>query len=367
MTFFARPNLSDEQFKQLSGTTLTLSGQTRIANVIGLSILASGSTFVPIVVTGGTNFDVLTYYNGQIVLKVPSSGASTGYYTCRTPSTCTVGGLVAGTTLTGKTIACILEEILVPVKPPVIVEPSISSFTIIPSTIIYEIGCSISITSCMCFSRGSVTPQYCGASPYRSGLPNTYKYQNFDGSYCCSASTFLSGSHSMSRSVTCGNNVTCGSVCYDAECTSAYDSTGGTTFCAPNPLPAGVTSISSATICGILPWYWGTKATNCVCGCDVANGTCKCVGLATGVLPIIYNSSPTDYLWFAVPNGTPVKTCWYVNGTNNGCIGGVSNLFAASCPQTVTSCQGCWAGCTYMVYVSCTQTGTAAGVPMCMY
>ena len=35
MPFFARPDLSNEQFKQLSGSTLTLSGTTQIANPVG--------------------------------------------------------------------------------------------------------------------------------------------------------------------------------------------------------------------------------------------------------------------------------------------------------------------------------------------
>jgi hypothetical protein len=61
-----------------------------------------------------------------------------------------------------------------------------------------------------------------------------------------------------------------------------------------------------------------------------------------------------------------VKTCWYVNGTNNGCIGGTNNLFATACTVTgVTSAFGCV--CPYSVYATCIPTGTAAGIPMCMY
>ena len=36
MAFFSRPNLDDVQFKQLSGTTLTLSGKTIFNNTTGL-------------------------------------------------------------------------------------------------------------------------------------------------------------------------------------------------------------------------------------------------------------------------------------------------------------------------------------------
>ena len=367
MGFFARPNLEDVAFKQINGSTLTLSGQTRIASIGGLSFL-SGTTYIPIIITGGTNYDVLTLVNGQLKLEVPSSGASTGYYTCRTPSTVCVGGLSTSTILTGRTIANILQEVLAPVCNPTIALPSVSSFTIIPNTLYYEIGCTASITACMCFSRGSVVPQYCGSSQYRSGLPNTYKYQNFDGTYCCCAISAPSNSFAMSRTILLGKNNTCGSVCYDIG-TLAYNSTGGTTFVTPNPLPAGVTSVLSATTCGILPWYWGLSTgctINNICIASRGRGSlgCKCVGLATGTLSIIYNSLSNDYLWFAVPNGTAAKTCWCVNGGDNSCIGWIGNLFATSCTVAVTSAEGCWTGCNYMVYVSCYPTGTAAGVPM---
>ena len=47
MTFFARPNLDDIQFKQLTGSTLTLSGQTRIIETNGLTLSdGAGSNIV---------------------------------------------------------------------------------------------------------------------------------------------------------------------------------------------------------------------------------------------------------------------------------------------------------------------------------
>ena len=90
----------------------------------------------------------------------------------------------------------------------------------------------------------------------------------------------------------------------------------------------------------------------------------KCVGLASTTLPIIYNSLSSDYLWFAVPHGTPAKTTWFVCASNQGCIGGSNNLFASSCSQTITTAFGCV--CPFDVYVTCVTTGTAPGIPMCM-
>jgi len=118
MPFFARPNLTDEQFKQLNGVDniLTLSGQTRIATTSGLTLTDGAGGYIPIIATGGTNYDVLTYCNGQITL-LPQSGGGSGVYSGASPTTCTVGGLVAGTAIAGCSISTILEEILVPAIP----------------------------------------------------------------------------------------------------------------------------------------------------------------------------------------------------------------------------------------------------------
>jgi len=116
MPFFARPNLSDTQFKQLSGSTLTLSGQTRISTPSGLSLIGQ-TGYVPInVTTGNTNLNVLTYLDGQIIL-LPSSSGGSGLYSGASPTTCTVGGLCSGTSIYGSSISTILEKILVPPVP----------------------------------------------------------------------------------------------------------------------------------------------------------------------------------------------------------------------------------------------------------
>lgn len=364
MTFFARPILEDNEFKQLPNSVLTLSGQTRIANVTGFSI-SDGTTYVPIIVTGGTNYEVLTLINGQIVLHTPTSGTSSGTYTCASPTTVAVGGLAAGCAIYGCTISKILEEILVPTVSPTISAP-FSTYSINPATLYYEAGCTAVITGCITFNRGCIGPQYCGTCCFRSGLPNTHKYQNFDGTFCCCSTSALNSSFPMARTISIGANTSYGNVCYNAGPTPAYNSDGSVFSPA---LSAGATSPISAVVCGLLPWYWGLSTSNNVNGaCIAAYGRAglggKCIGLSTGTLPITYNSLSSDYLWFAVPSGTPAKTAWFVCASNQGCIGGSNNLFASSCPQTVTTAFGCV--CPYNVYVTCITTGTAPGVPMCM-
>lgn len=356
MTFFARPNLSDEQFKQLSGTTLTLTGETNFVGILK-------SKGVEIDATLGVLGDVLTYNGSKIVLSVPSSGASTGVYTCASPTTCTVGGLPAGSAISGCTISNILQSILVPTLPPALTPPS-STFCVNPSGLFFEIGCVLNPVGCITYNPGCINPQYTSACNKRSNGSISFIFQDFGGGICTCSCNALNSSYPMSTySVVAGVRSACGNVCYCAG-VQPKDSSGGNSG---SPLTPGTTALIGVTVCGVLPWYYGTKANNSISGADVAAGTKGNINiLASTTLPIVYNSNPSDYLWFAVPSGTPVKTAWFVCASNQGVIGGSNNLFATGCPVTVTSIQGCWANCPYSVYVTCITTGTAVGVPMCM-
>jgi len=367
MGFFARPNLDDIQFKQLSGSTLTMSGQTRIATTGNLSF-QSGNTFIPIIITGGTNLDVLTLVSGKIRLQSPSSGASTGYYTCKTPSTICVGGIPANTVLTGKTIACLFEEMLVPTVSPTITPPSESSFTINPSASIYEVGTVINVCAISCFSRGCICPQYCGTCCFRSGVP--YSYNNID--FGVIQAPFLSSacchSHSLAaHCVTKGNNTLSATISYCSGATSARNS-NGSVFAAA--LPAGTTAALSCIICGLYPYFYGKIASgncpagvnrpaiNTICNCMAAKCGC-CVGDSNGSLYFNFNSSLDDYLWFAVPSGSTIKTSWSLTPSNNGVISGATTAGGNLFPNSVTVPITCvlWNNVggspyTYRVYIS---------------
>lgn len=102
MSFFSRPNLDDIQFKQTTGSTLSLSGLTRIRTVSGLTLSDGAGGDVLISASGAstatTQGYVLTYMDGLISLQ-PSSASGgtfqfdTDRYTTRSgvPSVC-VGG-----------------------------------------------------------------------------------------------------------------------------------------------------------------------------------------------------------------------------------------------------------------------------------
>lgn len=337
MPFFARPDLSDEQFKQLKGSELTLSGQTRIATTSGLTLVGD-SGYIPIVATGATNDFVLTYDGGENVIKLKQSTVSggTGTYPYNECSTCTVGGLVAPDDLYNRQVVDILHDILVPTLEPVVTSFS-NSLSIFPTTIIYEVGCTLSLTGTSSFDRGCVDPQYCGGSAYVAGLPTTHVYYPFWNPAVSACTTQLSTGVTFVQCITSGTNPLCAEVAYSSGDTPIYNSSG-CTICAAEP--AGTTPYVTQSLCGIFPWFWGIEAsggapaggnrpTACcvkdiITGCTYAANQ-KCVAASTGTISTTFGSTNDDYLWFAIPTGSTSKTCWYIDALNNALIGGAVN------------------------------------------
>jgi hypothetical protein len=114
MTFFARPDLSDIQFKQLNNSTLTLSGTTRIAKEDGLQILGDGGLFIPLVLTGASDGYVLTFRNG--VMHLEESAASGDTYFDSQRNTTRSGIPVVNAS--GTTVNEFLEAYFFPAVPP---------------------------------------------------------------------------------------------------------------------------------------------------------------------------------------------------------------------------------------------------------
>lgn len=361
MAFFSRPNLEDLQFKQVKNSTLTLSGETRIATTSGLTLNDGNGVYVPIIVTGATNFDVLTYFNGKIMLS-PSNGSGGGVYSGASPTTCTVGGLISGSTIYGSNVANILEEILVPTLNPTLTNPS-STLSINPSDILYEVGSNINIDMTGTFDGGLISPAYCGVSGVRSGAVVCYDYHVWGAPQTYSSSWLTNTVSLSSHTITIGNNTISGCVYY-ASGVQPLNSSGGN-YC--SPLPSGHTQSNSINILGIYPYYYGTYSSNNACsGCDRPSGSASLIILGTKVVEsslsdicVNFNSAGDDYLWFAIPSTSTAKTIWYNSPINNGSIGGgIShgcNLFPN--PISIANVSnGCWGGVTYNMYISNYQT-----------
>lgn len=356
---------------------------TQTGYVSGLTGLTTNSTyFLSDTIPGGLSFSApstdgyiskavliassptsawILAYPGYTVATGSTGSGSTGggTYNLKSPSTCTVGGIPSGTILTGKSAFELFEQLLVPELYGTVVNPSVSIS--LSQSGIREIGSSISQTVTGNFSRGSINPQYCSASPYRSAGANAYCFTGSGMPSGFQACTALSASQNNPTYTVVAGTQTWG-VCTSYDAGSAALGSNGTQYCAA--LSAGCTLPSSNSITGILPWYWGTKATGVITGSDVAAGT-KTLAVVGASTPIIFNAT-SQYLWFAAPQGTyTTKTKWWVCASNASIIGGVGQLWANACSVAVTT--GLWSGCLFDVYVTCAVTTTDTGVPMCLY
>ena len=391
--FFARPNLDNTQFKQLKGgEPLTLSGQTQIATLSGLTLATGDTTGTGVIITASgassaMNNYVLTYdhLDNKIKLKESSASGGTGYYDGASPTTCTVGGLSATTEICNCSIVDIIECMVSPTVPPDLTNVSISALTLIPSTTLYEAGCQLCLCARVSFSVGCIDPYYQGVPPFTAinrscGVSGyTFSYQGCGGTFTCSSAP-TGGTDFGTVGINLDSNsvVGCVSYCCGAQ---PYKSDTITTF--DTPLDAGF-CLSNDTITGVYPWYWGTVSCAGAAGfgrpdadcikhemtgntCGGTSGGSKCVGMSNGTLSVNFNSTSDDYLWFAIPvSGGTDKHCWCQSALNKGCIGGTPtsypsvgvNLFPdpqiINCVTSVGT--GSWSGQSYSVYISNYQT-----------
>lgn len=247
-----------------------------------------------------------------------NTGGGCGAYSLSTPATCTVGGITAGDTLTGKTLECLLQEILAPY-----IVPTFSSFNISGSYPI-EVGASLSGTKTFTWSTttsgnvasNSIGVCEVGGSLLGSGLAN-------DGSEVLNIGTKTNTSPT----------------------TWTWQITGCSTQ--DNDISRNVSK------CSIYPYYWGVEpsgsrppVTN-----DLVTGGTKVVGNSNSTVTVDFNSS-NQYTWLAIPSTSISKTCWYVNALNNGNIGNPGDKYPDECLISISSGQGCWSSVNYKVYVS---------------
>jgi hypothetical protein len=360
MSFFARPNLENTQFKQLSGSTLTLEGQTQIATISGLTLTDGNPIPTNVLLTAsGASFStdgyVLTYCDTTKTISLAQSSASGGstIYNCASPTTCAVGGLDVCTPIAGCNLSKIIEMMVAPVLYPILIPPN-SSLSLSPTTTIFEIGCSIAFTGTINFNRGGVSPVYCGGTQYRTGIADCYVFTDMSGlqysgvTNSCTMSSII---------ISSGNNTAFGVVDYSAGIAPTKSDGNLMSGCT-----CSADTISScAVVCGIYPYFYGNSSSAPTAGSTLLTTGTNCIFDSSNSVVVNYNVT-SKYIWLATPAISITKTKWEGSNaptTNTESIPG--GLFNVPTTVLVNSPSSCWSGINYKFYISNYPTSTIAG------
>lgn len=271
----------------------------------------------------------------------------------------TAGKYVNGQTipLTGKTPQQAFNDIFRESLVPTLTNPSLGALSL-NKGLIQEVGVTLTdLILTAVFDRGSITPQYSAENAFRSGLPIQHLFTKAGVNIVVPSTTLSLNNTIASYLVSLGANIFTAQVNHDAG-VQPKDNMGANFSTA---LVAGNSNISTATIQGIYPIFFG--AVNSVPTANQAlidSGT-KQIVQSDSTLNINFGASG-QYIWFAHPASSATKTKWYVNALNNGNIGTVSDLFNA--PTTVNITTVLWNGIAYKIYISNTPTTTTGNMEL---
>ena len=252
--------------KYISGSTWIIfstgsTGQTQ--NFVGsgeTQVIKSGDTYIiytptdiptpPIVLIGsGLTQTHSVSGNTWIINSMGNTGSTGGdVYTGATPAAITVGGIVAGEVLTGKTYTQLFQDLLVPTLYPTLTNPS-NGFSS-PLASLYEIASQQTFSTTASFNRGSINPAY-GTNGFRSGLPNRYNYTGAQLPATFTSTATSNIQNIVSYVILQGNQSWTSSVRYDAG-QQPKDSKGGNYN---TPLASGTTGSQTIGTEGVYPIF----------------------------------------------------------------------------------------------------------------
>jgi len=340
MALNTKIKIDDNHVVQEAGTTLTLSGTTKYG---------AHPTF-----TTDTQLVDKKYVDDNII----SGATSATTYNLGSPAAVEVGGITVDYVLTGKSTNCILQDMLYPELCGTITAPSMSSVVLTPGTTPIEVGTVCNLSVAASFSRGSINPQYCSASTYRSGAPISYCFTGaqLNGEEACTST--LASTGITSYTILAGNNTWGACTCYSAGVPALNNKNNE--YCAA--LGAGIVAGATDTIVGILPYFYGVSVSAPTPNSALLTAGSKVVQTSTGTVCITYGVQTSKYLWFATPCASTTKLGWYEGATNKGNIGTPSDLFDAPTAVSVNSPSSCWSAECYKFYVSTISTDTSANL-----
>jgi len=241
-------------------------------------------------------------------------------YCLNSPSTCTVGGITAGTVLTGKTMMCLLQDILAPY-----IIPTFSAFDM-TGTFPIEVGSVFSGSKTFTWSTTTSS----------NVATNSIGIAEVGGSVLC---TGLANTGSASVNI--------GSKTNTSPTTWTWRISGCSTqhHCFTRDVSK----------CSIYPYYYGklTSGSRPPVTNSLVTGGTKVVGNSNGTVTVNFNSASNEYTWLAIPAASTSKTCWYRTALDNGRIASSpSDKYPDECIISISSGQGCWSNVNYKVYMS---------------
>ena len=242
---------------------------------------------------------------------INEAGYVTTIYTSNSPATCTVGGITAGTVLTGQTIEYLMQEILAPY-----IEPAFSSFAVNVTPQPFEVGATMSGAKTFTWATSTcdnVASNSIGILNITSGT---------------TLATGLANDYAESLNIGTLANSDC--------CVWNWRITGCST--------QDTEFNRDVYKCSVYPYFWGVET----CGIRPTIDNALVVGGHKVV------NSVGQWTWFAMPSNCASRTKWFQGAAPN--CGNINVAPTDKYPDevcvNVTSPDGCWSSVEYKVYLS---------------
>jgi hypothetical protein len=271
----------------------------------------------------------------QAIEEVEAGGPSDLTYTGPSPANVTLGGIPAGTALTGKTTSEILAALLVAYQAPAFSSFVITGFT---SGQVLEVGTTFAAPKTFTW----------GVSNAANLTANTIILRDVSNSVNIATGLANDGTETIAATGA-----------WNAALTTA-----GKQFRILGTNSQGASFQRDFSLVGVHPWFWGkvTTATRPTANQALINSGTKVVAASDGTISVPFASGDGDFIWFAIPATSTAKTAWWQSALNAGAIGGAvspgGNLFPAATTVAITT--GLWSGVNYLIFVANYRTAAAA-------
>ncbi len=295
-----------------------------------------------------------------------------------------IGGLPIGTTvssLTGKTLVQLFDDILFPVANPTYTIPTIAMTG--PSTQTVEIGSTYSRTISV-YGIKNDAGAFSQLRVFRNGsalftdttftvssepnVPNQFTYPNPNNpNFRYTITPSYSESYIIPAPVV-GNSST---TTYNGDGNYASGSSKNNNKGFVDTRTPAVRSVNAPqaasnnfqstiyTVTGLYPYFWGksdTLPTTQIIADTISAGTAnKVLSSASGTISIPYNTLNTgEFIWVAYYSGYTTKTVWWVSNFDTGTID--NGFITTAVAQSVKSPESYWSGITYKMHWSVNAT-----------